>query len=69
MNSKDYIKEKLQPNVEKLIEQQNCNHDFYEYGYGYTCRKCKYYTGLNHKLNDIIKKELDRVKKLERITK
>ena len=42
----------------ELIKQIGCDHEFYAYGLGYKCDKCKLYTGTWSEINDIINKNL-----------
>ena len=42
--------------MKKYIQKQiNCQHEFKKHGYGYRCKKCKLYTGMNSAWNKYIK--------------
>lgn len=45
----------LDVQILKLKSQRRCFHTFEEYGYGYECTSCGYYTGGNETINDAIK--------------
>ena len=51
------VRIKLQKRVDDLKIKIDCDHDWQEYGHGYKCTKCNYYTGLDQEINDIIKNE------------
>jgi Zn ribbon nucleic-acid-binding protein len=67
MKSNQYIKEHLNDIINDYIKKRDCTHKWEENGFGYECSKCGYYTGLNKELTSIIKNEISREKKLERI--
>ena len=48
----NYIKKQNNRVIENLQKQIDCNHIWKEHGLGFVCKKCSYYTGLNHKLNE-----------------
>ena len=60
---KDYITKQNIMLIKGYLSEINCKHKWQEYGGGYKCLKCNYYTGLNDTLNNLIKKLLTTKKK------
>lgn len=57
-SSKEIINQQLIRNLTEIQVQLHCDHVWIPYGYGYSCDKCKYYTGLNKELNMTIGQEI-----------
>jgi hypothetical protein len=51
------VRMQLDKIVKAKMIQMECIHDWQEYGHGYNCSKCQYYTGQNKDLNEIIRNE------------
>lgn len=54
----DFINNKNDLQIKQLLLQNNCDHAWNEFGMGFYCKKCDFYTGLNSYLNALITKVL-----------
>ena len=52
-----YLYDKLMLHFDTTLRQCNCDHNWQEYGHGYKCTLCDYYTGLNEDVNRLINKD------------
>jgi hypothetical protein len=48
----------IEYNIKLLQKSLECVHNWIPHGYGYSCTKCQYYTGLNEYFNKTIEKQL-----------
>ena len=48
----------LKAQIKSRKKQLDCDHLWVHYGFGYSCARCNYYTGMNSTLNKIITEEL-----------
>jgi len=51
-----YIIEQRAESIANDLQIMLCKHVWEKHGYGYKCKKCSEYTGLNNELNSMIKK-------------
>lgn len=51
-----YLLSSFSQQINKMLFIISCEHSFEEYGHGFKCPKCHYYTGTNKDLNNIIDK-------------
>ena len=56
--SEAYISKREHQVIKRKLKKAACRHQWKKFGYGYICRHCEYYTGMNTELNRIIRKEL-----------
>jgi len=57
MSSKEILNQHLTIHLDELQLQMQCEHDWEDTDWGYTCKKCKYHTDLWKELNDAIAQE------------
>ena len=56
--SKELISEHITSIISDRLKVLECNHIWTDYGHGYKCNKCEYYTGQWGDLNKLIKNEI-----------
>lgn len=49
-----YIKKQNEKSFKRMQKENLCVHKWSEYGYGFKCSRCNYYTGTNDVLNNFI---------------
>lgn len=45
------------PQIKRMQNENKCKHLWTEFGFGYECDNCGYYTGMNGDLNKLIEKQ------------
>lgn len=53
-----HIKERNERLMKAMQVEIDCNHKWDEYGHGYKCSECGFYTGMNATLNRLIDESL-----------